>query len=862
MTKNHQFQAKRIKKIMNLNTFIFHCSIFLFIFNASTVYTKVSQDDNNKSVSITTSHTTDKESDTSFDQINSNNPLDDQLTDQNYLETWKLIEEIFHNITEQTQTIQYCLQQIELILNSGKIQFHEQSLSKSQLLYNIKNIKEIIEELTNIYTKDMSQDRGIETGTIFNAAILMYLLPVIQKNVKLLNAHDFDQAITENFELLIKDLTTAEQMNALIEKNNRDIEYLKIACEDIGLSYFNKLYRFLDTQTLPIYGKSTLATINDLAFWTTLGVAAYTIPLYICNRDTEIPFLQKWNLTTVDETSHQQRPYIVNDLYGKKFVGDFNETREIYNPTGATSKKDILNQFGLYSHVHAATLSYSDQFIISAIGLVSWFAKKPLTEMFHATQHNVMSLFRKYVKGDFSLDKQSHEVPKTYFKDMIGGKDLEKLARELADYLKHPTRYERANITPATGYLLVGPSQTGKSFFAKALKTLIDEAFEGSNEKVKFANITADDVEYFGGFANLFFWARKQAPIILFIDELDMYGARRDKNSKYTQELLTSLNGVETDLSKKIIVIAATNKPEELDFALKQKGRLGNIITFELPPYECRKEYLMKQLVKKNINLADEMIETIAQETHDQTYNMIDDIIRQALQLATFQTRPVNQADFEIVLDREIRKIKTNTTMSPQERELVAIYQAGQAAARHLLKTNQQVVKITIDTVDKPLKSKEGFGIISEQKGESHENHELLDQNHHKPTRLGFVFTMSPTNNYELLSDIEQEQELLALLAGQAALELIKQATFHEFGKEDRAKVIDMLERKIAQGTPLNHHIRQQALAQKEILYKKIKTILQPHVSFIKLITDTLLKNRNINQREWLALTAHYPALS
>jgi cell division protease FtsH len=196
---------------------------------------------------------------------------------------------------------------------------------------------------------------------------------------------------------------------------------------------------------------------------------------------------------------------------------------------------------------------------------------------------------------------------------------------------------------------------------------------------------------------------------------------------------------MDTDPSKKVIVIAATNKPEELDFALKQKGRLGTVITFDVPTYECRKSYLEKQLIKKNIMLNPEIIDTIAQETHSQTYNMIDDIIRQALQLATFQTRPVEEADFEKILDREIRKIKPNTTMSAQEQELVAIYQAGQAVARHLLATDQQIVKITIDTVDKPMKSKEGFGIVNEQKGETHENHELLPQTRIKPTRLGFV---------------------------------------------------------------------------------------------------------------------------
>lgn len=252
------------------------------------------------------------------------------------------------------------------------------------------------------------------------------------------------------------------------------------------------------------------------------------------------------------------------------------------------------------------------------------------------------------------------------------------------------------------------------------------------------------------------------------------------------------------------------------------------------------------------------MIDTIAQETDGQTFNMLDTIIKHALRIATYQTRPVQESDFETSLDREVRKIKPNTTLSASEKELIAIYQAGQAAARHILDTDQKIVKITIDTVDKPLKSKEGFGMVSEQKGHQHENHDLLPASRIKQTRLGFIFTISTTNNHELLSDAQQEKELVALLAGQAALELVKGSTFNEFGKEDRAKVLEYLEKKIAQGTPITNEIRQQAIAAKDTLYIKAKATISNDLEFIKLITDELIKNHTIDQKQWLTLTANY----
>jgi len=148
--------------------------------------------------------------------------------------------------------------------------------------------------------------------------------------------------------------------------------------------------------------------------------------------------------------------------------------------------------------------------------------------------------------------------------------------------------------------------------------------------------------------------------------------------------------------------------------------------------------------------------------------------------------------------------------------------------------------------------------MVNEQKGNQHENIDLLPPARTKQTRLGFVFTISTSNNQELLSDAQQEKELLALLAGQAALEIMKGSTFNEFGKEDRAKVLESLEKKIAQGTPITNEIRLQAIVAKDALYQKAKALLQRHTQFITMITDELIKNHTIDQKQWITLSAQY----
>lgn len=825
---------------MNIKNIVFSLSILFSISFNQLSYSKDSEDKNNKSILT---------SETQQSQINSQQ-------DKEFL---SFIEETFQLIIEQTTNITYNLQQIELILSGNKIKFNNEKISKSHLLAEIKEIKAIIQTIFEFYTTQIEKDEAIFMATCFNTAFINYLLPTIKNNLIDLNVESFDKSVAQDFEAIKNKLKNIEQIPGMIKENQEKLKLLAQASDNIGLTMVNKLYRYLDTKTLPWYGKTTIETAKDVAFWGAIGLATYSIGIYsFTESTTTLPF--KIHLPYFNFSNNKlewTNKFLFQDKIGN-YDKIFSEECSLKNNLKEEAK-DIRDSFGFMNHVHDKYKRYNDPFILATgIYLLSQ-VKGSFQDLYKNAQKKFNESINYYLKGNNDISKNSSVIPKTYFKDMIGGDHLEKIARELADYLKNPTRYERAGITPSTGYLLVGPSQTGKSFFAKALKTLIDEEFADEGDKVKFFSITADDVKYFDGFARIFSIARRDAPCILFIDELDMYGARRDRDAKNTQELLTSINGLETDQDKKVIVIAATNKPEELDFALKQKGRLGTVITFDFPTYECRKSYLEKQLNKKNIILSAEMIDSIAQETDGHTYNMIDDIIRQALQLATYETRPVAQVDFEVTLDREIRRIKPNTTISEQEKELVAIYQAGQSAARHLLDTNQQIVKITIDAVDKPIKSKEGFGVINENKGQQYENLELLPHNRIKPTRLGFVFTMSKINNHELLSDQDQEKELMALLAGGAALELIKGTSYHEFGKEDRAKILEFLEKKISQGTPITDKIRLQAIAAKELLYQNIKAILQKHIEFIRTITNELLQVTTIGKKQWEQLVGNYP---
>lgn len=752
-------------------------------------------------------------------------------------EQWQQIDDMHEMVTNQTNKIQFTLQSIEGIIYSNKIKINKQKTDKSSLLEHIKRIKEVIEAFIAMSAIQQQKTPGmmIEKIIYFNNACIHYLLDTLNQDFNDLNVEKFDKIVMNKFIELMQ-----EQINPmeLLEKNNRLLEKLIHTADNVGLSAFNKLYRFLDRHPLPITGKSTFSTMYDLATISLIGLATYGIGMYMIPDDVQVPFFNK----------------TAKDLFWKKnFIGTVYSPKAILSaPLNAEDRKNMMSNLTPAELLDLGLQVTSSPLIALTTPLIFSAMQPAVAELTKFLLTNIQNLKQYYGNGDASQSFNPHDYVKAYFKDIVGGKALEQEAKLIADYIKNPTRYERQGNSPATGYLLIGPSQTGKSFFARALRTLIDEQFEGSSKKVAFFDVTAYDVEK-AGFAYIFAMAREFAPVIIFIDELDMLRVNRDKSStntekNNTQELLIAMTSILNDKNKNIIVIAATNRPEDLDFALKQKGRFGNIITFDYPSYQLRKEYLEKQLNKRNINLSTTMIDMIAQETEGQTYNMIDDIIRQALQISTYKLRTVIEADFEMVLDREIRKIKPNLSMSEIEAKLVAIYQAGQAVARNLLNTDRKIIKITIDSVGKIIPTKEGQEIKQIQKGLIYENSDLVQPERKHLSRLGFVFTTSTTNHTELLSDSEQDKELMALLAGQASLEIIKNSQFTEFGKEDRAQVLQSLEKRISQGTPVTEKIHQQAITEKENLYQKVKILLQPHTKTIQAVADRLVADRTITK--------------
>lgn len=813
-----------------------------------------------------------------------------EFTPADLIRFQRIQEEALDELKTQADTILYSLEQVEQILNANKINFDEQKVTKKELLHEIKIVKSQIEQvythLSSLPTPDATYNY-----LIFNKAFLDYLLPRIKNDVTLLTAQSFelffnDMLDPESAWSLKNDQLSADEIACMNEKNCAE---LMIASDQVGLTSFNKAFRsFQDTPIISNYSAMSLVGYGAAVVGTITLAAALTSYIQTTTpyRDLTIPLTDNTTpqqykpqssldifqhifgtakkdviIPSINIKQHEAKGYI--ELF-QDFIGRRTDTATAQQGNNLSTDDAIQkarSAFGLFNYIHTAAIEWTDPKFISVTALFLYDKVQPL---YNYTKEKSSIAYKKtisYLRGE--VDKTSNSMfesttQKVYFKDMIGSEYLEERALQLADFIKHPRRYQNAGIIPTTGILLTGPSQTGKSYFAQALQTLINEENGENGQDVKFMYVTQELI-WRHGLDRIFEYARENAPFILFIDEVDMIGARRDKDGKTTNDLMTNMSGLSNDKTKQVIVIAATNRPEELDFALLQDGRFGDQIRFELPSYENRKTYLITSLIKHNITVLDDnYIDAIAQETEGCTYNTLDKIIRCALMKAKKESRPVRHYDFEASLDTELRKIQPSTSMNEREKEIVAIYHAGQATARYILETTQQVIKVTIHAVDKPVKGKEGFEIDTKSNAHAGENINLVKDDRIRAIKLGNVFTLSTSNNKELMSNQDQQDELMALLAGQAALELIKGQCYDIFGKEDRAKILHALEQKISQGTVITDAIRLQAIAEKDRLYAQIKAILQPHLNLVQDISNALIKNYTINRSEFIALTQNY----
>ena len=286
------------------------------------------------------------------------------------------------------------------------------------------------------------------------------------------------------------------------------------------------------------------------------------------------------------------------------------------------------------------------------------------------------------------------------FKDVAGQDEAKESLQEVVDFLENPGKYTTIGAKLPKGALLVGPPGTGKTLLAKAV---------AGEAKCPFFSISGSDfVEMFVGIGasrvrDLFEEAKKNAPCIIFIDEIDAigksrdsrYGGGNDEREQTLNQLLAEMDGFDT--SKGLLVLAATNRPEVLDQALLRPGRFDRRIIVDRPDLKGRVDVL--KVHAKNVNMDETVdLDAIALATSGAVGSDLANMINEAAILAVKKGRKaVSQKDlFEAVEIVLVGKEKKDRILSQEERRIVSYHEVGHALVSALQKDSEPVQKITI----------------------------------------------------------------------------------------------------------------------------------------------------------------------
>ena len=450
---------------------------------------------------------------------------------------------------------------------------------------------------------------------------------------------------------------------------------------------------------------------------------------------TFMSMIEEKNIGQV-EVQEQENQILFTDkdrttVYRTGMMPDLDLTQRLYD-AGASFSGEIIQQTDpLFSFLLSWILP-----IIIFVAIGQYISRKlmknaggPNAMMFGMGKSNA----RVYVKSSEGIK----------FEDVAGEDEAKENLSEIVDYLHNPGKYRDIGASMPKGILLVGPPGTGKTMLAKAVAGEANVPFfsmSGSEFVEMFVGMGASKVR------DLFRQAKEKAPCIVFIDEIDAIGQKRDgriggndEREQTLNQLLTEMDGFEENTG--VIILAATNRPETLDLALTRPGRFDRRVPVELPDLKGREEIL--KVHAKKIKLDQNVdFEKVARMASGASGAELANIINEAALRAVRSSRSrVTQADLEESIEVVIAGYqKKNAILTDQEKKIVAYHEVGHALVAAKQTQSAPVQKITI---------------VPRTSG-----------------ALGYTMQVEEGNHY-LMSQEELENKIATLTGGRAAEELI-----------------------------------------------------------------------------------------
>ena len=302
--------------------------------------------------------------------------------------------------------------------------------------------------------------------------------------------------------------------------------------------------------------------------------------------------------------------------------------------------------------------------------------------------------------GKSKAKKFDEDRPTTTFADVAGYSGVKEEISEVVSFLKNPEKYRAIGARIPKGILLVGPPGTGKTLLARAVAGEAGVPFfsvSGSDFMEMFVGVGASRVR------DLFANARKLAPAIIFVDEIDSIGRKRgagiggghDEREQTLNQMLSEMDGF--DVSEGVVVMAATNRPDVLDAALLRPGRFDRQIVVPLPDLDERLPILQVHAKNKQID-SDVNLETVARGTPGMSGADLANLVNEAaLHAVRREATSISMSDFENARDRVVMgALRDGQVLQDDERERVAYHESGHALLAYVLEQSDPLHKISI----------------------------------------------------------------------------------------------------------------------------------------------------------------------
>lgn len=429
-------------------------------------------------------------------------------------------------------------------------------------------------------------------------------------------------------------------------------------------------------------------------------------------------FIPMYTNSRIEETSYSS---FLNQIEEKKVDEVQIENTDIYytlknDDNDKTYQTGVMNDPDLVNRLQDANVEFTQVYTEATNPLLYWFATFAIfaffiwlgNRMFKRAQKAGGNDSMSFNQGGFGLGNLGKSNAKVYvgqqtgktFKDVAGQEEAKNSLKEIVDFLNDPKKYQAIGAKMPKGALLVGPPGTGKTLLAKAV---------AGEAGVPFFSISGSEfVEMFVGrgaakVRDLFKQAREKAPCIVFIDEIDTIGKKRDgqglsgndEREQTLNQLLAEMDGF--DGSKGVVLLAATNRPDTLDPALTRPGRFDRRIPVELPDLKGREDIL--RLHAGNVKCSPSIdFNVIARASAGASGADLANIINEGALLAVRDGRKmVVQKDLEEAIETVIAgEQKKGAVISNHERMIVAYHEIGHALVAAKCKNTAPVHKITI----------------------------------------------------------------------------------------------------------------------------------------------------------------------